>query len=49
MRPVDWGPHTRTARIVDLSPQALRDLGMKTDAQALVAFVHPATPLGPLR
>jgi uncharacterized protein YraI len=49
VRVVDWGPHTRTRRIVDVSPQTLKDLGLTTDNSALVAFVHPATPLGPLR
>ncbi|MDW8362601.1 MAG: septal ring lytic transglycosylase RlpA family protein [Myxococcales bacterium] len=49
VRPVDWGPHTRTRRIIDLSPQALRDLGMSTDEEALVAFATPGTPLGVVR
>jgi murein DD-endopeptidase MepM/ murein hydrolase activator NlpD len=46
VRPVDWGPHTRTARIVDISPQAMTDLGVSTDASILVAFAPPGTPLG---
>jgi len=49
VRPVDWGPHTRTRRIIDLSPQALVDLGMRTDQEALVAFAKPGAPLGPVR
>lgn len=49
VRPVDWGPHTRTRRIIDLSPQAVRDLGLRTDHQAYVSFADPSTPLGPLR
>ncbi|HJL18008.1 MAG TPA: hypothetical protein RMH99_20250 [Sandaracinaceae bacterium LLY-WYZ-13_1] len=47
LRPVDWGPHTRTGRIVDASPQALEDLGVATDAEVLVAWAPPGTPLGP--
>jgi uncharacterized protein YraI len=49
VRPVDWGPHTRTRRIIDLSPQAVRDLGLRTDQQAYVAFADPSAPLGPVR
>lgn len=49
VRPVDWGPHTRTRRVVDLSPQALRDLGLRTDQAALISFAAPGTPLGPVR
>jgi hypothetical protein len=46
VRPVDWGPNIRTGRILDLSPQALEDLGLSTDEDALVAFVPASTPLG---
>lgn len=49
VRPVDWGPHTRTRRLIDLSPQALRDLGIRTDDVALVSFAPPDAPLGPVR
>ncbi|MBI4613973.1 MAG: hypothetical protein HY720_10225 [Planctomycetes bacterium] len=49
VRPVDWGPNTRTGRIVDLSPQAMKDLGLATDQDALVAFARPGTPLGVVR
>lgn len=49
VRPVDWGPHTRTARVLDLSPQALTDLGLSTDGEALVAFAPAGTPLGRIR
>ena len=48
MRPVDWGPGTRTTRVVDVSPQAMVDLGVTTDANVLVAFAPPGTPLGPV-
>ncbi len=46
VRPVDWGPNPRTGRAVDASPQALRDLGLSTDQDVLVAFAPPGTPLG---
>jgi len=45
-RPVDWGPHTRTRRVVDLSPQVMNDLGLVTDQDVLIAFAAPGTPLG---
>jgi len=47
VRPIDWGPNTSTHRIVDLSPQALTDLGVHTDDELLIAFAAPGTPLGP--
>lgn len=46
VRPVDWGPGPRTGRTVDASPQALRDLGLSTDQDVLVAFAPPGTALG---
>jgi len=46
LRPVDWGPHTRTDRIVDVSPQAESDLGVRTDDDVLVAWAPAGTPLG---
>lgn len=49
VRPVDWGPHTRTRRVLDLSPQAMTSLGLTTDQPALVAFAAPGTPLGVVR
>jgi hypothetical protein len=48
VRPVDWGPNTSTRRIIDLSPQAMSDLGVTTDDEVLVAFALPGTPLGPV-
>lgn len=48
VRPVDWGPHTRTERIVDVSPQTERDLGTQTDREVDVAFADPNLPLGPV-
>lgn len=49
VRPVDWGPNTSTRRILDLSPQALDDLGLSTDGEAIVAFAPAGTPLGRVR
>jgi len=49
VRPVDWGPHTFTRRLIDLSPQSLTDLGIVTDDHALVSFATPGTPLGRVR
>ena len=49
VRPVDWGPNTSTRRIIDLSPQALADLGLSTDGEADVAFASPGSALGVVR
>lgn len=48
VRPVDWGPHIRTGRIIDVAPQTEDDLGVSTDANVDVAFAAPGTPLGPV-
>jgi hypothetical protein len=48
VRPVDWGPNTRTHRLIDLSQESLRALGVSTDDEVLVSFADPSTPLGPL-
>jgi hypothetical protein len=49
VRIVDWGPHPRTERILNLSPQAMRDLDLHTNDRALVAFAAPSAELGPVR
>lgn len=49
VRCVDWGPHTDTRRVIDLSPQVMRDLGVATDANLLVSFAAPDAPLGVVR
>ena len=36
--PADWGPHTSTGRVADLSPCLMRDLGLKTDDEVEVIF-----------
>ncbi|MDP2341953.1 MAG: N-acetylmuramoyl-L-alanine amidase [Deltaproteobacteria bacterium] len=46
LRPVDWGPNTNTRRILDISPEAISDLGASTDDNLLVSFAAPGTPLG---
>lgn len=48
VRPADWGPNTSTGRVMDLSPQAIADLGLATDDTAVIAFARPGTPLGPV-
>lgn len=49
VRPADWGPNTSTRRIIDLSPQTLKDLGLDTDDEVWVSFALPDSPLGPVR
>ena len=46
LRPVDWGPNTSTRRILDISPQAIKDLGAETDANLLVAFAAVGAAVG---
>jgi hypothetical protein len=46
VRPADWGPNTSTGRVMDLSPQAIADLGLTTDDTAVIAFALPGTALG---
>ncbi len=46
LRPVDWGPNTSTHRLLDISPQAMADLGTDTDGRLRVAFAQPGAPLG---
>jgi hypothetical protein len=41
VRAIDWGPNTSTKRILDLSPQALKDLGVETDDDLLCSFAKP--------
>jgi hypothetical protein len=47
VRPVDWGPNTRTARIVDVSPQVMADLEIDTDDLVSVSFAGAGSSLGP--
>ncbi len=48
VRNVDWGPNTRTRRIVDVSPQTMKDLGVTTDDVVYVSFANPRSRLGPV-
>jgi hypothetical protein len=36
--PADWGPHTNTGRVADLSPGLMGDLGITTDDEVEVIF-----------
>jgi N-acetylmuramoyl-L-alanine amidase len=36
--PADWGPHQSTARVADLSPSLMADLGITTDDEIEVVF-----------
>ncbi|WP_336251069.1 NlpC/P60 family protein [Stomatohabitans albus] len=44
----DWGPATYLRRLIDVSPAALKALGISTDATVEVAWADPATPVGPV-
>ena len=46
LRPVDWGPHTNTGRVLDISPEAISDLGADTDENLLVSFAAAGSALG---
>lgn len=45
LRPVDWGPHERTGRIIDVSPEALAQLRVSTDASVWVTWLPDASAL----
>jgi hypothetical protein len=47
-RPVDWGPNPRTGRACDLSPGALKYLGLKTDQTARFGISQSRRPFGPV-
>jgi hypothetical protein len=36
--PVDWGPHTRTNRVADLSPGVFKELELNTDDEVEIRF-----------
>src|SRR6516164_9220380 len=40
--PADWGPHTSTGRVADISPGLMEVLGIKTDD--VVEVTYPAPP-----
>ena len=39
--PADWGPHSSTGRIADISPGLMEDLGIQTDDEVEVIFPKP--------
>ena len=39
--PADWGPHTNTGRVADISPGLMMDLGIQTDDSVQVIFPAP--------
>jgi hypothetical protein len=50
--PADWGPHSDTNRVADISQGLLYDLGIETDDDVEVVFplseIRPAAIKGPL-
>jgi hypothetical protein len=40
--PSDWGPHTSTGRVADISPGLMGALGIKTDDSVEVTYPAPA-------
>jgi peptidoglycan hydrolase-like protein with peptidoglycan-binding domain len=46
--PTDWGPHTRTGRVADLSPGAMRAVGALTDDVCTYAWAANESALGPV-
>ena len=44
-RPVDWGPHVRTSRIVDVSPGVMAWLGATTDDVVEIRLLTLQEPL----
>src|SRR6516162_2478543 len=41
-RPADWGPHTDTGRVADLSPALLNALGIETDDEVEITAIEEA-------
>ena len=38
--PADWGPHSNTGRVADISPGLMEDLGIETDDEVEVIFPY---------
>src|SRR5215472_1456936 len=38
--PADWGPHTKTGRVADISPGLMRELGIDTDEEVEVTYPY---------
>lgn len=43
LRPADWGPGEQTGRLIDVSPEALAQLGAETDETVDVTWLPDAT------
>lgn len=48
VRAADWGPHTNTGRVIDLSKPAFDALGINTDDEVNIAFADEGSPMGPV-
>ena len=44
--PADWGPHTDTSRVADISPGLMDALGIETNDEVEVIFPYAGGPLG---
>ncbi|MFT5466570.1 MAG: hypothetical protein ACI8UO_001670 [Verrucomicrobiales bacterium] len=43
-QPVDWGPHSATGRVADVSPGVLAALGLGTDENVVISIPGPEEP-----
>lgn len=43
-RPSDWGPHSDTDRIADISPGLMEALGIQTDDEVEIVVIPPKRP-----
>lgn len=39
--PIDWGPHEKTGRLIDLSPGAFKTLRIRTDDEVRATLIKP--------
>jgi N-acetylmuramoyl-L-alanine amidase len=46
--PADWGPHSDTNRVADLSPGAMKALGLETDDEVEVLYPYTSRGLQPI-
>jgi N-acetylmuramoyl-L-alanine amidase len=46
--PADWGPHEKTGRIADISPNAMESLGIQTDDEVEVVFPYTSRGSTPI-
>lgn len=47
VRPVDWGPHKDTGRVIDLSNKSRNDIGAETNDWLKICWADRNAPLGP--